>query len=441
MLLFENLVPVSRTDAILRRLLALHPKLIDLSLERIERLLGLIGNPETRLPPVIHVAGTNGKGSTIAFLRAFLEASGKKVHVLTSPHLVRFNERIRLAGRLVSSRRLNAALEYCEEANGGAPITFFEITTVAAFKLFAEVKADYLLLETGMGGTYDASNVVKDPLGVVITPVDLDHQAFLGATIAEIAVSKAGILKRGAKAVFGRQRDEGRAVLVRQAARLGITPKIMGEDFDGHPEDGRLVFQDEAGLLDLPPPALLGPHQFDNAALAIAAVRHFGLPVDAAAIATGLRSVNWPARLMPLAGTLPGLLPPGSELWLDGGHNAHGATALAAALREIDTKRPLPLVLVVGMMNTRRPADFFAPFTGMAEKVYALTIPGEPNAHRAETIVAEGRGAGFDVMAASSILDAITRLAAGRTEPVRAVFCGSLYLAGHVLHQNGTPPD
>ena len=440
MLLFENLVPVSRTDAILKRLLSLHPKLIDLSLERIERLLARMGHPEEQMPPVIHVAGTNGKGSTIAYLRAFLEASGKKVHVLTSPHLVRFNERIRLAGKLVSSRRLNQALEACEAANGGEPITFFEITTAAAFKLFAEVKADYLLLETGMGGTYDASNVVKHPLGVVITPVDLDHQAFLGDTIAEIAVSKAGILKRGAKAVFGRQRDEGRAVLVRHAARLGITPMIAGEDFDGRAEDGRLVYQDENGLLDLPPPALLGPHQFDNAALAIAAIRHFGLPVSDTDIARGLRTVDWPARLMPLEGTLQGMLPPGSEIWLDGGHNAHGAAALAVALREIHARRPLPMVLIVGMMNTRRPADFFAPFAGMVERAFGLTIPGEPNAHDAASIVAGATAAGISATQSRSILNALAD-AAAPGYPVRVVFCGSLYLAGHVLHQNGTPPS
>ena len=440
MLLFENLVPVSRTDAILKRLLALHPKLIDLSLVRIERLLAQLGHPEEHLPPVIHIAGTNGKGSTIAYLRAFLEASGKKVHVLTSPHLVRFNERIRLAGKLVSSRKLNQALEACEAANGGAPITFFEITTAAAFKLFAEVKADYLLLETGMGGLHDASNVVKAPLGVIITPVDYDHQNFLGNTITLIAGEKAGILKRGAKAVYGRQRDEGRAVLVRTAARLGITPLIMGEDFDGRAEDGRLVYQDEAGLLDLPPPALLGPHQFDNAALAIAATRHFGLPVSDANIATGLRTVNWPARLMRLDGTLPSLLPKGSEIWLDGGHNAHGAAALAVALREINARHPLPMVLIVGMMNTRRPADFFAPFAGMVENAFGLTIPGEPNAHQGASIVAGAEAAGIPAEVSKSILNALAG-ATSTGKPVRVVYCGSLYLAGHVLHQNGTPPS
>jgi len=439
MLLFENLVPVSRTDAILKRLLKLHPKLIDLKLDRELRLLERIGNPQDHLPPVIHVAGTNGKGSTLAYLRAFLEASGKKVHVMTSPHLVRFNERIRLAGKLVSSRKLNEALEFCEQANGGEPITFFEITTAAALKLFSEVKADYLLLETGMGGRFDASNVVSKPLGTVITPVDYDHQNFLGNSLDKIAWEKAGILKRGAKAVFGRQRDEGRAVLVREAARLGVTPLIAGEDFDGRAEDGRLVYQDEQGLLDLPPPALAGPHQFDNAALAIAATRHFGLPVSDADIAKGLRDVVWPARLQPLHGTLLQFLPPGSELWIDGGHNAHGAAALSLALREIEARRPLPLVLIMGLMNTRKPADFLAPFAGMVEKVFALTIPGEPNAHAAATIVEQAREGGFEAVESSSILNALAD-AARLGHPARVVFAGSLYLAGHVLHQNGTPP-
>lgn len=438
MLLFENLVPVSRTDAILKRLLALHPKLIDLKLDRELRLLDRLGNPQDHLPPVIHIAGTNGKGSTLAYLRAFLEASGKKVHVMTSPHLVRFNERIRLAGKLVSTRRLNQALEACEAANGGEPITFFEITTAAALKLFAEVKADYLLLETGMGGRFDASNVVTRPLGTIIAPVDYDHQGFLGNTLTEIAGEKAGILKRGSKAVFGRQQDEGRKVLVREAARLGITPLIAGEDFEGRNEDGRLVYQDEAGLLDLPQPGLAGPFQFDNAALAIAAARHFGLPVNEAAIAAGLRNVQWPARLQPLRGTLLGFLPEGSELWLDGSHNAHGAAALAKALRDMQDRRPLPTRLIMGLMNTRKPADVLGPFAGLVEHVWGLAIPGEPNAHPASAIVADATALGIAASEGSSVLNALSQAAKG--PPARVVFCGSLYLAGHVLHQNGTPP-
>jgi dihydrofolate synthase/folylpolyglutamate synthase len=430
---------MSRTDAILKRLSGLHPKMIDLSLDRMLPLLADLGNPQDHLPPTIHVAGTNGKGSTIAHLRAFLEASGKTVHVYNSPHLVRFNERIRLASKLVGTRKLNAALEKVEAVNAGRGITFFEITTVTAFVLFAQNKADYLLLETGMGGTYDTTNVIKNPLGVVITPVDLDHQGFLGNTIAEIAVSKAGIIKAGAKAVFGLQQDEGRDVLVRAAKRLGVSPLIQGEDFHGHAEDGRLIYSDESGLLDLPPSALLGAHQVDNASLAIAATRHFQLPVSEDDIARGLRNVTWPARLTPLKGKLTDMLPKGAELWLDGGHNAHGAAALTKALREMNSKRPAPLVVIMGMMNTRAPKDFLANFDGIATKILPLTIPGEPNAHDGKFIAEEARKMGFDAEAKTSVLAAI-RAAAGFGD-ARVVICGSLYLAGDVLARNGTPPD
>jgi len=430
---------MSRTDAILKRLLSLHPKLIDLHLDRQLRLLEQMGRPQDRLPPVIHVAGTNGKGSTIAYLRAFLEAAGKKVHVYNSPHLVRFNERIRLAGKLVSTRRLNAALEECERINAGRTITFFEITTAAALKLFAEVPADYLLLEVGMGGTHDSTNVVDHPLGVVITPVDFDHQRFLGKTVADIASNKAGILKRGSPAVVGVQRDDGLAVIEKRAAVLGITPFVAGRDYDGYAQDGRLVYQDEDGLLDLPPPALIGPHQFQNAALAVAAARHFKLPVTDKDIAKGLRSVVWPARLTPLKGKQRELLPAGHELWLDGGHNAHGAAALAVAIDEMDRARPRPLVLIVGMMNTRAPEDFLAAFKGRAQKVYTLGIPGEDNAHSAQTIAAAATASGFAAEPKRSVEAALA--AAAETAGARVVICGSLYLAGHVLHKNGTPPD
>ena len=431
---------MSRTDAILKRLSALHPKLIDLSLDRMLPLLAELGNPHAHLPPTIHVAGTNAKGSTIAYLRAFLEAAGQRVHVYNSPHLVRFNERIRLAGRLVDTRRLNATLERVEAVNAGRPITFFEITTVAAFLLFAETEADYLLLETGMGGTYDTTNVVAHPLGTIITPVDYDHQGFLGRTLAEIAASKAGILKRGSKAVIGLQRDEGRAVIERAARRLGVVPLYQGEDFHGSQQDGRLVYQDESGLLDLPPPSLLGGHQFDNAALAIAAARHFGLPVDADALARGLRQVVWPARMTPLqSGPLRNLLGPGAELWLDGIHNAHGAAAVASALRELDRARPAPLVLILGLMNTRDPASVLAPFAGMASQVLTVTIPGEANAHKAGHLAEEARKAGFDARPQRSIVSALKTAAA--MPDARVLICGSLYLAGDVLARNRTPPD
>ena len=431
---------MSRTDAILKRLSGLHPKLIDLSLDRMLPLLEKFGNPQDRLPPVIHVAGTNAKGSTIAYLRAFLEAAGKKVHVYNSPHLVRFNERIRLAGKLVTTPKLNAALEEVEEVNAGAGITFFEVTTVTAFNLFAETPADFLLLETGMGGTFDTTNVVKQPLGTVITPIDFDHQGFLGNTIAEIASNKAGILKRGSKAVMGIQRDEGHKVLERAAHRLGISPIWQGEDFHGTAQDGRLVYTDEQGALDLPPPALLGPHQFDNAALAIAAARHFGLPVTDKDFAEGLRRVTWPARMQPIrAGKLRDLLPAGHELWLDGGHNPHGAAALARTIAEFDRGRPSKLVLIMGMMSNRDPGEFLQAFEAFRPEVLALTVPGEPNAHPASHIVARAEAVGFEARPMRSIISALK--AAAEVPNARVLICGSLYLAGDVLAKNGTPPD
>jgi dihydrofolate synthase/folylpolyglutamate synthase len=430
---------MSRTDAILKRLSVLHPKLIDLSLERLNRLLEELGRPHDRMPPVIHVAGTNGKGSTIAYLRAMLEASGKSVHVYTSPHLVRFNERIRLAGKLVSTRRLNEVLERVEQVNAGQPVTYFEVTTAAAFVLFSEIKADYLLLEVGMGGTYDTTNVVEHPLGIIITPVDLDHMAFLGNTIGKIAVEKANIMKRGSLAVVARQADEGLASINRVAAKLGVTPFVGGQDFDAFAQDGRLIYQDEAGLLDLPPPKLVGNHQFENAGVAIAAIRHFGLPVDEAAIAKGLGDVIWPARLSPVAGKLRDLLGPGAELWLDGGHNAHGTRALARALTDMERARPAPLVLIMGMMNTRSPSAVLAPFAGMAERIITLTIPGETNAHDAGYIADEANKAGFAATPAKSIEAALK--SAATTPNARVVISGSLYLAGQVLLKNGTFPE
>jgi len=430
---------MSRTDAILKRLTTLYPKFMDLGLDRQWRLLAQLGNPQDRLPPVIHVAGTNAKGSTIAYLRAMLEAAGKRVHVYTSPHLVRFNERVRLAGKLVSTRRINDALEEVERINAGQPITQFEITTSAALKLFAETPADYLLLEVGLGGDFDSTNVINHPLGTIITPVDFDHQKWLGYSIAEIASHKAGILKRGAPAVIGRQRDEGLAAIERVAARLRVTPFVQGRDYDSYAQDGRLIYQDEAGLIDLPPPALIGHHQFDNAGIAIAAVRHFNLPVSEAEIAAGLRSVIWPARIQPLKGKLRDLLPRSSELWLDGAHNAHGAAALAVSLEEMNAARPKPLILIVGMMNTREPADFLKSFVPMAPRVLALTIPGEPNAHPAGHIAEAATAAGLSARTHRSVESAL-RDAAG-TAGARVVICGSLYLGGDVLAKNGTPPD
>jgi dihydrofolate synthase / folylpolyglutamate synthase len=430
---------VSRTDQILKRLLGLHPKLIDLELSRILRLLDALGRPQVRLPPVIHVAGTNGKGSTVAYLRAMLEAAGKRVHVYTSPHLSAFRERIRLAGTLVSARKLNDALERCEAANGGVPITFFEITTAAAFLLFSEVEADYLLLEVGLGGEFDATNVIDDIAGALITPISLDHTQFLGTTIAEIAAAKAGIIKRNAPLVVARQPDDAMAVIDKKALDSDVIPFAAGADFDGFAQRGRFVYQDDHGLLDLPLPALAGPHQIDNAAVAVAAVRRFGLPVSEDAIGRGLRGTVWPARLTALRGALSAHIGADQELWLDGGHNQAGAQALAIALSEMDRARPAPLILITGMMASKDAARFFAPFAEMARKVYVVPIPGEPGALKAAELAPFARAHGLDTQIARSVTAALKM--ANSIPGARIVICGSLYLAGRVLIDNKTPPE
>jgi dihydrofolate synthase/folylpolyglutamate synthase len=430
---------LSRTDQILRRLLNLHPKLIDLTLDRIDRLLDQMGRPQDRLPPVIHVAGTNGKGSTVAYLRAFLEAAGKRVHVYTSPQLVDFRERIRLDGKLVTSRQLNTALEYCERVNAGVPITYFEITTAAAIKLFADVPADFLLLEVGLGGRYDATNVVAHPLGAIITPVSIDHVEYLGNTVGIIAREKAGIIKRGAPLVVARQTDAGMASIEAEARQLGVTPFVAGVDFDGHASDGKLVYQDEAGLLDLPLPALRGVHQIGNAAVAVGAARHFGLPVTDKDIAEGLRRVVWPARLQPLKGKLSALLPKGHELWLDGGHNEAGGAVLAESLREMNRACPRPLVLVMGTFANKDAKGFLGHFDGEPKAVLTVKIPGERASWTARQLADLARAQGLEAHPMRGIESALK--VAAEIPNARVVICGSLHLAGEVLRKNGTPPN
>ncbi|HVG50021.1 MAG TPA: folylpolyglutamate synthase/dihydrofolate synthase family protein, partial [Xanthobacteraceae bacterium] len=316
---------MTHVDVILARLLALHPKRIDLSLDRMWRILDALGHPERRLPPVIHIAGTNGKGSTVAFMRAVLEAAGKRVHTYTSPNLVRINERYRIAGKLVADDALAEALATCERANGDAPITVFEIETAAGFLLFADSPADVTLLEVGLGGRLDATNVVERPLASVITPVSIDHIEFLGDTLEKIASEKAAIMKRGVPAVIGRQAEGPMSVIARQAEEVHAPLHVLGQDWMIGEERGRLVYQDGDGLLDLPAPKLFGRHQFDNAGTAIAALRAAKLDLPARAFEDGVVQADWPARMQRLTtGRLLPLAPPGSELWLDGGHNADG---------------------------------------------------------------------------------------------------------------------
>lgn len=439
---------MSQVDSILTRLLALHPKRIDLSLDRVERLLAALDHPERKLPPVIHIAGTNGKGSTTAFLRAILEAAGLRVHVYTSPHLVNFNERFRLGaigeGKLVSDAELSAALEECERANGGLPITVFEMTTVAGFLLFSRHPADVLLLEVGLGGRLDATNVIDAPLASIITPVSIDHTDFLGDTIEKIAAEKAGIIKAGAPVVVAAQNRDALGVIERQAARLKAPVIIAGENWTATEERGRLVYQDDNGLLDLPAPKLYGRHQFENAGLAIAALRAIPqLKIPPSAYEAGMTKADWPARLHRLsAGRLVDLTPPGSELWLDGGHNPDGGRAIAAALADLEERVSRPLVLIVGMLATKDFAGFLNNFSGLARRLIAVPVPGAEKGLGAEVVAEAARA--LDIPAASrgnldEALDAVRKL--DLEPPPRILITGSLYLAGDVLRENGTPPQ
>ena len=426
------------SDAILKRLLELHPKIIDLTLDRMHRLLARLDHPERKLPPVVHVAGTNGKGSTIAYLRAIMEAAGLSVHAYTSPHLVRFHERIRLgkpgASALISEDALSALLEECETVNGNEPITFFEITTAAALLAFSRQPADYLLLEVGLGGRLDATNVIDKPAVSVITAIDLDHQQYLGTTIEAIAGEKAGILKRGVPAIIAHQQSGALPTLEAHAARIGAPVLIADQDWQVYEQHGHLVFQDDNGLLDLPMPQLAGRFQVQNAGNAIAALRALADPrITDAAIAAGLKSASWPARLQRLEpGRLHDLVGEDAELWLDGGHNPSAGQAIAESLADLSERVEKPLYLVLGMLNTKSASNYLEPFAGLVSGIVTVTIPGEENALSADDLAAMARGQGINAEASGSIEQAI-RTAAQAAEAPRIVICGSLYLAGHVL--------
>ncbi len=422
---------MTASDRILERLMTLHPKVIDLTLHRMERLLSLLGNPETKLPSVTHVAGTNGKGSTLAMIRAGLEGGGARVHAYTSPHLVRFNERIRLAGELIGEDALTATLEECDAANGGAPITYFEITTCAALLAMSRAPADHTLLEVGLGGRFDATNVIASPRVCVITPVSLDHQQYLGDTLEKIAAEKAGILKPGATCVVARQEKEALKVIEDRAERVGAPLLIQGRHWDVFEEHERLVFQDGNGLLDLPPPRLAGGHQIENAGTALAALRHLG--VDEATCEAAMTGVVWPARLQRLtAGPL--VEAAGSaELWLDGGHNPAAGLALARALRHLP---PRPLHLVCGMLNTKDVGGYLSPLAGVVESLTAVDIPGESATLAADDTAAAARIVGLAASVAPDTLAAVTEIAS-QAPGSRVLICGSLHLAGGVLSENG----
>lgn len=431
------------SDQILAEMKQLHPQLIDLSLGRIERLLAKLGNPQDRLPPVIHIAGTNGKGSTTAFVKAMLEAAGKRVHVYTSPHLVRFHERIALAGsdgraRPIGETELAELLTRVSDVNAGEAITFFEITTSAAFLAFAEVPADAIILEVGLGGRLDATNVVAHPALSVITPVAMDHADKLGGTLAEIAGEKAGILKRGVPAIISQQEDEALEVICEQASRAGAPLTVWGHHFDAYEQRGRLIVQQENVLLDLPKPALIGRHQIINAGTAVAAaqaLRHLGLGEQA--ISRGLTEAEWPARMQRLkSGPLSDLTGPNSELWLDGGHNPAAGMAIAQTLADLEERSSSPLHLIVGMMGQKDAPGFLSPFRGLVKEIVTVPIPGAHEApHQPEALAEIARGMGFRAKTAGDVPAAIRQIETNGSTPKRILICGSLYLAGHVLAQ------
>lgn len=411
--------------------MTLHPKVIDLTLDRVHRLLSALDHPEGRIPPVIHIAGTNGKGSTLAMIRAGLEAAGQPVHAYTSPHLARFHERIRLAGTLISEPALAALLDECVTANGSDPVTFFEITTCAAFLAFARTPADWTLLEVGLGGRLDATNVIAAPRLTIITPVSLDHQQYLGETVAEIAGEKAGILKRRVPCIVGPQTDDGLAVIEARAARLGVPLLVHGQHWHIGEDRGRMIYQDESGLVDLPLPNLPGPHQIQNAGAAIAALRHLGF--DAAVCEAAVTQAVWPARMQRLRQGPLVAAARRAELWLDGGHNPAGGEALAATLARMPKR---PTHLICGMLNTKDIGGYLRPLARHADSLTAVSIPGEKNTLPAEATQAAARAAGLSATTADSVLEAVQRIA-GADPEARILICGSLYLAGQVLRENG----
>ena len=414
-------------DPISERLRQRHPQRIDLSLERMRALCAALGDPQDRLPPVIHVAGTNGKGSTVAFIRAIAEAAGLKVHAYTSPHLVRFNERIRLGGRLIDDEALNVILDRVEGI--GTEATVFESATAAAFVAMSETPADLAIVEVGLGGVLDATNVIQRPLLSVITPVDLDHAEFLGTSLPGVAAEKAGILKPGARGLIARQSEEVMAAIGARALAVHSPLTVMGVDFDAWAERGGMAFQDQERFLDLPAPALVGLHQVANAGLAVAVALELDLPE--AAIAQGLQAVRWPARLQRLTAGPYGdaARAADAELWVDGGHNPHAARALAEALAERQAKVPRPLALIVGILANKDAGGFFAALRDSGAAVF--TVPFDGACADPEALAAVARGHGLGATASASLPEALER--ALRLGAGRVAICGSLYLAGEVL--------
>jgi len=419
-----------KSDIILERLMSLHPKIIDLTLDRMMRLLNLLDNPEKIIPPVIHIAGTNGKGSTQAMIRAGLEASGDICHAYTSPHLARFHERIFLAGSIIEEIDLANYLSECEKVNGNTPITYFEITTCAALLAFSEKNADYTLLEVGLGGRLDATNVIDQPKITVITPISIDHQQYLGDTLAEIASEKAGILKRNCFAIIGPQEEEALAVIEARAYEVGATCKIYGQHWHVWEENGRLVFQDENGLLDLPLPKLIGAHQIQNAGIALATLRYLGK--ENVSFEGAMLNADWPARMQRLKKGPLTSIATDAEIWLDGGHNKAAGYALSEALSRLQSRR---LFLIVGMLNTKDVAGYMQPLLSQSKRLYGVSIPGEAATMTAKETVDVAIDVGFEASVSENVESAIKEIIK-QDQNARILICGSLYFAGNILQKN-----
>ena len=422
---------LSKSDVVLDRLLSLHPKIIDLTLDRVTRLLKKLNNPEDKISQVVHIAGTNGKGSTQAFLRAAIESSGESAHVYTSPHLTRFHERIRVAGSLISENVLADILNECELANNGKPITFFEITTCAAFLIFSRIKADYTLLEVGLGGRLDATNILKKPKLTIITPISMDHVQFLGSTIEQIANEKAGIIKEGIPCIVGHQSKDAIDVIKKRAIELKSKLKIYGEHWQVYTKSDKLIFKDAMGFLELPLPKLIGQHQIENAGTAIAAMRELSIPDEACK--ESMKNVYWPARMQRLESGPLVKMANESEIWLDGGHNQAAGIAISNALEQLPRGRTN--ILICGMLKTKDLKAFLNPLFNSAKFLYGIRIQGEENSNSAETIVNQAREIGFSAFKTQKVSDAILQIIKAHPNS-RIIICGSLFLAGKILQDN-----
>ena len=422
---------LSKSDVVLDRLLSLHPKIIDLTLDRVTRLLKKLNNPEDKISQVVHIAGTNGKGSTQAFLRAAIESSGESAHVYTSPHLTRFHERIRVAGSLISENVLADILNECELANNGKPITYFEITTCAAFLIFSRIKADYTLLEVGLGGRLDATNILKKPKLTIITPISMDHVQFLGSTIEKIANEKAGIIKEGIPCIVGHQSKDAIDVIKKRAIELKSKLKIYGEHWQVYAKSDKLIFKDAMGFLELPLPKLIGQHQIENAGTAIAAMRELSIPDEACK--ESMKNVYWPARMQRLESGPLVKMANESEIWLDGGHNQAAGIAISNALEQLPRGRTN--ILICGMLKTKDLKAFLNPLFNSAKFLYGIRIQGEENSNSAETIVNQAREIGFSAFKTQKVSDAILQIIKAHPNS-RIIICGSLFLAGKILQDN-----